>query len=79
MEDVAEFHLDVDWNKAGALGVPINSIHTTVSAAFGSSYVNNFVQGGRVKQVYVQADAPFRMVFSSTAEKPSTTLGRIFQ
>jgi len=61
MEDVAEFHLDVDWNKAGALGVPINSIHTTVSAAFGSSYVNNFVQGGRVKQVYVQADAPFRM------------------
>jgi len=61
MEDVAEFHLDVDWNKAGALGVPINSIHTTVSAAFGSAYVNNFVQGGRVKQVYVQADAPFRM------------------
>ena len=61
MEDVAEFHLDVDWNKAGALGVPINAIHTTVSAAFGSAYVNNFVQGGRVKQVYVQADAPFRM------------------
>ncbi|EHJ47047.1 transporter, hydrophobe/amphiphile efflux-1 (HAE1) family [Solidesulfovibrio carbinoliphilus subsp. oakridgensis] len=61
MEDVAEYHLDVDWDKAGALGVPISSIHTTISAAFGSSYVNNFVQGGRVKQVYVQADAPYRM------------------
>ena len=61
MEDAPEYHLDVDWDKAGALGVPIASIHTTIAAAFGSSYVNNFVQGGRVKQVYVQADAPYRM------------------
>jgi len=61
MEDVPEYHIDVDWNKAGALGVPITSIHTTIAAAFGSSYVNNFIQGGRVKQVYVQADAPYRM------------------
>jgi HAE1 family hydrophobic/amphiphilic exporter-1 len=62
MEDVPEYYVDVDWDKAGALGVPIDSIHTTISAAFGSSYVNNFIQGGRVKQVYVQADAPFRML-----------------
>ncbi|KAF5042787.1 Multidrug efflux pump subunit AcrB [anaerobic digester metagenome] len=62
MEDAPEYHLDVDWDKAGALGVPIDSIHTTIAAAFGSSYVNNFVQGGRVKQVYVQADAPYRML-----------------
>jgi hydrophobe/amphiphile efflux-1 (HAE1) family protein len=62
MEDAPEYHLDVDWDKAGALGVPIASIHTTIAAAFGSSYVNNFVQGGRVKQVYVQADAPYRML-----------------
>ncbi|MGE4536213.1 MAG: efflux RND transporter permease subunit [Desulfovibrio sp.] len=62
MEDVPEYYLDVDWDKAGALGVPIDSIHTTIAAAFGSSYVNNFIQGGRVKQVYVQADAPFRML-----------------
>jgi hydrophobe/amphiphile efflux-1 (HAE1) family protein len=61
MEDVPEYHVDVDWNKAGALGVPITSIHTTISAAFGSSYVNDFIQGGRVKQVDVQADAPYRM------------------
>jgi HAE1 family hydrophobic/amphiphilic exporter-1 len=61
MEDVPEYHVDVDWNKAGALGVPITSIHTTISAAFGSSYVNDFIQGGRVKQVDIQADAPYRM------------------
>ncbi len=62
MEDVPEYRLDVDWEKAGALGVPITSIHDTISAAFGSSYVNDFIQGGRVKRVYVQADAPFRML-----------------
>jgi hydrophobe/amphiphile efflux-1 (HAE1) family protein len=52
----------VDWEKAGALGVPITSIHHTISTAFGSAYVNDFIQGGRVKRVYVQADAPFRML-----------------
>jgi HAE1 family hydrophobic/amphiphilic exporter-1 len=61
MEDVPEYRIDVDWDKAGALGVPISSIHATISSAFGSSYVNDFIQGGRVKQVYVQADAPYRM------------------
>jgi len=39
MEDVPQYRVDVDWEKAGALGVPITSIHTTVSAAFGSAYV----------------------------------------
>jgi hydrophobe/amphiphile efflux-1 (HAE1) family protein len=61
MEDVPEYRVDVDWEKAGALGVPIASIHTTLSAAFGSAYVNDFIQGGRVKRVYVQADTPYRM------------------
>jgi len=61
-EDVPEYRIDVDWEKAGTLGVPINSIHTTLSAAFGSGYVNDFMQGGRVKRVYVQADAPYRML-----------------
>jgi HAE1 family hydrophobic/amphiphilic exporter-1 len=51
----------VDWEKAGAMGAPISSIHNTISAAFGSAYVNDFIQGGRVKRVYVQADAPYRM------------------
>jgi len=62
MEDVPEFRVDVDWEKAGALGLPINSIHNTISAAFGSAYVNDFIQAGRVKRVYVQADAPYRML-----------------
>jgi multidrug efflux pump len=61
MEDVPEYRIDVDWERAGALGVPITSIHNTLSAAFGSAYVNDFVQGGRVKRVYVQADTPYRM------------------
>jgi len=62
MEDVPEYRVDVDWDKAGVLGLPISSIHTTLSAAFGSAYVNDFVKGGDVKRVYVQADAPYRML-----------------
>ena len=62
MEDVPQYRVDVDWEKAGALGIPISSIHDTLSAAFGSAYVNNFIQGGRVKRVYAQADAPYRML-----------------
>jgi hydrophobe/amphiphile efflux-1 (HAE1) family protein len=62
LEDVPEYRIDVDWDKAGALGIPITSIHNTIAAAFGSAYVNDFVQGGRVKRVFVQADAPYRML-----------------
>ncbi|MGA2496538.1 MAG: efflux RND transporter permease subunit, partial [Tepidisphaeraceae bacterium] len=62
MEDVPQYRVDVDWEKAGALGLPISSIHDTISAAFGSAYVNNFIQAGRVKRVYAQADAPYRML-----------------
>ena len=62
LEDVPEYRVDVDWEKAGTMGVPITSIHDTISAAFGSAYVNDFIQGGRVKRVYAQADAPYRML-----------------
>jgi len=62
LEDVPQYRIDVDWEKAGALGVPITDIHRTISAAFGSAYVNDFIQNGRVKRVYVQADAPYRML-----------------
>jgi hydrophobe/amphiphile efflux-1 (HAE1) family protein len=62
MEDVPQYRVDVDWEKAGALGVPITSIHDTISAAFGSAYVNDFILAGRVKRVYAQADAPYRML-----------------
>ncbi|HOO00444.1 MAG TPA: efflux RND transporter permease subunit [Syntrophales bacterium] len=62
MEDVPQFRIDVDWEKAGSLGVPLPSIHNTISASFGGAYVNNFIRAGRVKKVYVQADAPYRML-----------------
>jgi HAE1 family hydrophobic/amphiphilic exporter-1 len=62
LEDVPQYRVDVDWEKAGALGLPITAVHNTISAAFGSAYVNDFIQGGRVKRVYVQADAPYRML-----------------
>ncbi len=62
LEDVSEYRIDVDWEKSGALGVPITAIHQTISAAFGSAYVNDFVKGGDVKRVYAQADAPYRML-----------------
>ena len=78
LEDVPEYRIDVDWQKAGALGVPITSIHNTISAAFGSAYVNDFIQAGRVKRVYVQADAPYRML-PSDLEKlyVSNTAGKM--
>ncbi len=62
LDDVPEYRSDVDWEKAGAWGVPISAVHQAISAAFGSAYVNDFIQGGRVKRVYVQADAPYRML-----------------
>ena len=62
MEDVPEYRIDVDWEKAGALGVPITAIHDTIGASFGSAYVNDFILAGRVKRVYAQADAPYRML-----------------
>jgi len=62
LDDLPEYQIDVDWEKAGALGLPISAIHSTITASFGSAYVNDFIQSGRVKRVYVQADAPFRML-----------------
>ena len=62
MADVAQYKIDVDWEKAGALGVPVSSIQSYVAGAFGSAYIGNFVQGGRVKRVWAQLDAPYRML-----------------
>lgn len=60
MEDVTEFRIDVDWEKAGAQSLSISSINNILSASFGGAYVNNFMQGGYVKRVYAQLDAPYR-------------------
>ncbi len=62
LEDTPQFKLDVDQEKAQALGVSLSDINETVSAALGGSYVNDFIDRGRVKKVYVQADAKFRML-----------------
>jgi HAE1 family hydrophobic/amphiphilic exporter-1 len=62
LEDTSQYRIDVDWAKAGALGVPITAIYNTISAEFGSAYVNDFIKGGRVKHVDIQADAPYRML-----------------
>jgi HAE1 family hydrophobic/amphiphilic exporter-1 len=62
MSDVPQYKLDIDRDKAGALGVPIIVAESYVAEAFGSAYINDFVRGGRVKRVYAQFDAPFRML-----------------
>jgi multidrug efflux pump len=62
LEDTPQFRVDIDREKASALGVSLDDINTTLSTAWGSSYVNDFIENGRVKRVYLQADAPYRML-----------------
>lgn len=62
MEDAPEFRLEIDEHKAGSLGLSMADINNTFSVAWGSSYVNDFLDKGRVKKVFLQADAPHRMV-----------------
>jgi len=61
-EDMPELQLDTDLAKAEALGVSQSDINSTLSTAWGSSYVNDFIDRGRVKKVYMQGDAQSRMV-----------------
>lgn len=61
-EDTPQFKLDIDQEKAAALGVSINDINSVFSTAWAATYVNDFVDKGRVKRVYVQGDAPYRMM-----------------
>ncbi|MCP5412122.1 MAG: efflux RND transporter permease subunit [Alphaproteobacteria bacterium] len=60
-EDAPQLHIDIDQAKANAQGVALSDVNATLSAAWGSSYVNDFIDRGRVKHVYMQGDAPFRM------------------
>jgi len=62
LPDAPQYRLDVDRQQARAMGVSLADINTTLSVAWGSSYVNDFVDRGRIKRVYVQADAPHRML-----------------
>jgi multidrug efflux pump len=60
-EDTPQFRLDIDAAKAGSLGISIADINRTLSVAWGGQYIDDFIDRGRVKRVYLQADAPFRM------------------
>ena len=61
LADAAQLKIDLDQDKAVALGVSLADINNTMQTAFGSAYVNNFVNGPRVQRVIVQLDAQFRM------------------
>ena len=61
-EDAPEFRLDIDHHKAGTLGLSMSDINDTFSTAWGSTYVNDFLDQGRVKKVMLQGDAQFRML-----------------
>ena len=62
LEDVTEFRVDVDKPKARALGVSLAGINETLQTGWGSAYINDFVDKGRVKKVYLQAEAHARML-----------------
>lgn len=61
-EDSPQFKLDIDDVRAGALGVPLADINSVLATAWGGSYVNDFIENGRVKRVYLQSAAEYRML-----------------
>lgn len=62
MQDVPIFRIDIDYEKVKSLGVSISAVNQTLSTAWGGSYVNDFIDRGRIKKVYLQADAEYRMM-----------------
>ncbi|MBZ4684517.1 MAG: transporter, hydrophobe/amphiphile efflux family [Desulfomicrobiaceae bacterium] len=61
LEDTPQYHIRIDWEKATTLGVAIADVTSLIATAWGSAYVNDFLDSGRVKKVIVQGDAPYRM------------------
>jgi multidrug efflux pump len=61
LDDAQQLHIDIDQEKSNALGVSTSDIDSTLSAAWGGAFVNNFIDRDRVKRVYMQGDAPYRM------------------
>jgi len=61
-EDTPQYQIDIDQARAGAFGLSMADINDTLSTALGGAYVNDFIDRGRVKKVFVQGDAPFRMM-----------------
>jgi hydrophobe/amphiphile efflux-1 (HAE1) family protein len=60
LQDTAQLHVDIDQARAQALGLDLGQVNDTLSAAWGGAFINNFIDRGRVKQVFLQADAPYR-------------------
>jgi len=61
LEDAPQLQIDIDRDKASALGVSFSAINSTISTALGSSYVNDFPNAGRLQRVVVQAEGTARM------------------
>jgi HAE1 family hydrophobic/amphiphilic exporter-1/multidrug efflux pump len=59
-DDMPQLKLDIDNTRAGAMGVAVSDINSLLGTALGGRYVNDFIDRGRIKRVYVQGDAPFR-------------------
>jgi multidrug efflux pump len=62
LEDTPQYRIDIDWDKASALGLAVSDVTSVIATAWGSSYVNDFLDKGRVKKVIMQGEAPFRMM-----------------
>ncbi len=60
LPDVASLKVDINQQRLAALGLNSGDVNNTISTAWGGRYVNDFIDRGRVKRVYVQADAPYR-------------------
>jgi len=60
LPDVASLKVDINQQRVAALGLSSNDVNSTISTAWGGRYVNDFIDRGRVKRVYVQGDAPYR-------------------
>jgi len=67
-EDNPQYNISVDFEKAQALGLNIAQVNSTLSVAIGGLYVNDYIDRGRIKRVYVQADAPHRMMPEDIAD-----------
>jgi multidrug efflux pump len=61
LDDAQQLHIDIDQEKANVLGLSSADINMTLSSAWGGTFVNNFIDRDRVKRVYMQGDAPYRM------------------
>ncbi|MBV4413925.1 multidrug efflux RND transporter permease subunit AcrB [Enterobacteriaceae bacterium YMB-R22] len=62
LEDTPQYKIEIDQEKARSLGVTLTDINTTLGAAWGGSYVNDFIDRGRVKKVYIMGEAEYRML-----------------